>query len=363
MANCPKCEIALDTIRQRDGVYYDCHECHGRAATIPQIRKLTGDKFASGLVRKMNHATELSLRACPFCLDTMKLVQLYEPEVTLHSCKRCTAIWFDPGSFELLPEGIIDNPDNLLLSAAEAEAKWKMQERSRLDDGPDEPDAQWKIIPAFIGLPVKFEGHETSDRPWATWGLSAIIAIISFCAFPHLEDAVEKFGMIPAECWRYGGLTLLTSFFLHAGFMHLFGNLYFFLLFGTNVEDHLGRRRFLALIFLSTIVGDIFHIMLEPNSVIPCIGASGGISGVLVFYALQFPGKKLGFFSWRFGWIRIPAWAAFIVWLLLQLLNLSLQKAHLTHVSSMSHLGGVTTGFVLWLLWRKLKRLGTQAIE
>jgi membrane associated rhomboid family serine protease/Zn-finger nucleic acid-binding protein len=362
MANCPKCGISLQTVRQREGIYYSCNQCQGRAMTLPQIHRMSGDRFASGLVRKMNTATQESLRPCPFCFTRMKLFEISDPPITLESCRPCTAIWFDAGKFEILPDGVVESPDSLLLTAAELEAKRRMQQSNSLGEDvlSDPPDEDWKWIPAFLGFPVKFHNAETSDWPWITWSLSALIALISICAFFNLDAAVQNFGMIPAEAWRYGGATLITSFFLHAGILHLVGNLYFFLLFGGEVEDYLGRWRFLALIFLSTLIGHFVHILGNPHSLVPCIGASGGISGVLVFYALQFPHARLGFFWWRFGWVRLPAWSAFILWFLLQIVGAFEQIAGFSNVSSLAHLGGVTTGFVLWLWWRKIGQKNTQ---
>ncbi|HEY1786996.1 MAG TPA: rhomboid family intramembrane serine protease, partial [Verrucomicrobiae bacterium] len=80
-------------------------------------------------------------------------------------------------------------------------------------------------------------------------------------------------------------------------------------------------------------------------------------SGVLIFYACQFPRARLGFFFWflrQAGWIQVPAWAAFVLWFLLQLIVLMEQMAGFSNVSAMAHIGGVTTGLVLWLAWRKL---------
>lgn len=357
MANCPKCTVALQTIRQRDGVYFYCYECHGRAVTIPQIRRNSGDRFASALTRKVNTATEISSYSCPFCSGGMKRFEIANPEMTLDSCKSCVSIWFEAGKFEELPEGLIESPDAILLNALEVEAKEKMKANLALDEGfvGDSPDEDWKWIPAVFGFPVKYDSHEMSGRPWMTWSLSLLITLISFWAFSDLEYAVATFGMIPAEIWRYGGLTMITAFFIHAGLLHLFGNLYFFLLFGGSVEDTIGRWRFLGLIFLATIVGNVSHTLFDPHSTEPCIGASGGISGVLVFYALEFPGARLGFLTWRFGWVRIPAWCAFVLWLMLQLVGVGLQRAGISHVSSLAHIGGVVTGFILWLWWRKIK--------
>ncbi|HEV2455898.1 MAG TPA: rhomboid family intramembrane serine protease [Verrucomicrobiae bacterium] len=356
MATCPTCKIGLQSVRQREGLYYYCSQCNGRAVTMPQIRRMTGDRFASGLVRKMSTATQASWRACPFCLSPMKSFEVSDPPVTLESCKPCVTVWFDAGKFEVLPEGMIDSPDAVLLTAAEAEAKWKMQQQWALGEGytADPPDEVWKWVP--LGLPVKYYDADMSGRPWTTWILSAVIFIVSVCAFFDLEDMVNQFGMIPDEALRYGGATLFTSFFLHAGFAHLLGNLYFFLLFAGEVEDFIGWWRFLVLVFSATIVGHVFHILGDPRSDIPCIGASGGISGVLIFFACQFPRARLGFFFWFWrnaGWVQIPAWGAFVLWFLLQLLGALKQMYGFSSVSSLAHLGGVTTGFALWLLWRK----------
>jgi membrane associated rhomboid family serine protease len=355
MAICPTCGVSLQTVREREGIYYPCNQCHGRAATIQQIRRTVGDRFVSRMVRLMNTASCPSEKTCPFCASPMKVFQLPQPALMLDSCRTCTLIWFGAGNFEQLPEGTVDTPQEAMVRAIQAEAKWKTeqsQQRARgLSRAP--PDEWWKWIPACLGMPVKFESPEISARPWVTWIVSLIVAFISICAFFNLRDAVENFGMIPAEAWRYGGATFITSFFLHGGFWHLFGNLYFFLLFGGEVEEHLGHWRFLLLIFLSTIFGDLLHLLGNLHSMIPSIGASGGISGVLVFYALQFPKGTLMFFSWRFGWIHLPAWGAFIIWLLLQLLGAYLQHAGLSNVAALAHLGGVITGFALWLLWRK----------
>lgn len=361
MATCPTCKIHLQTVRQREGLYYYCDQCNGRAVTVPQIRRMAGDRFASGLIRKVNTATRVSWLSCPFCECPMKSFDVSDPPVTLDSCKPCVTVWFEAGKFEVLPEGVIESPDSLLLTATEAEAKYKMQQQAALGEEilTDPPDATWKWVPAALGFPVKYYDAEISCRPWAMWTLSLIITIVSVCAFFDLRSAVDNFGMVPAHALRYGGLTLLTSFFLHAGVLHLVGNMYFFLLFGGEVEGFLGWRRFLILIFSSTIVGHLFHIMGNPHSHIPCIGASGGISGVLVFFACQFPRARIAIFWWllwfrgRSGWIRLPAWTAFILWFLLQLFGILKQSLGISHVAYLAHIGGVATGFALWLLWRK----------
>jgi membrane associated rhomboid family serine protease len=178
-------------------------------------------------------------------------------------------------------------------------------------------------------------------------------------AFPHLRDVVQRFGLIPAQAMRLGGLTFVRSFFLHAGIIHLVGNMYFLLVFGDNVEDFLRPLRYLALIVLAALVGDLAHVAIDPQSQIPCIGASGGIAGVITFYALNFPRAGLEFlmrwaFVW-FRWIRLPAWSVFILWILFQIIGAIEQKAGISSVSSVAHLGGAAVGVVAWLLFKKEK--------
>jgi len=123
---------------------------------------------------------------------------------------------------------------------------------------------------------------------------------------------------------RHGGLTFLTSFLLHSGVFHLLGNVYFLLVFGNNVEDWLGKWRFLLLLLCATLIGDVVHVFGNADSTTPCIGASGGISGVVAFYALKFPRVRLGFlmrlYLW-FRWISVPAYAMFFIWMPMQFLG------------------------------------------
>jgi membrane associated rhomboid family serine protease len=223
----------------------------------------------------------------------------------------------------------------------------------------DAPDETWKCVAAFCGFPVEKDTDALESRPWATWILSGVIALISIIAFFNLEWAVDAFGFIPSHALRYGGITSLTSFFLHGGILHLVGNLYFLLIFGDNVEDKLGWKKYLLLIFGATLAGDFVHWLAQSNSSEPCIGASGGISAVLVFYALQFPRAKLGFLFliwWRIRWVYIPAWIALVLWLLMQTYGIFMQLSGFSNVAATAHLGGSAVGFIYWLCWKKSHR-------
>ena len=187
--------------------------------------------------------------------------------------------------------------------------------------------------------------------PWVTWILSAFIIFVSVMAMPNLQGSIERYGLVPAKFGRYGGLTFLTSVVLHGGIFHLLSNMYFFLVFGDNVEEWLGRFHFTFLLLTAAIVGGIFHILSDPSSMTPCVGASGAISGVLAFYALKFPHAKLGIFL-NFKWLHFPASWMFLFWVAMQLLGTYKQIFHASHVSALAHLGGACVGFVFWLVTR-----------
>jgi membrane associated rhomboid family serine protease len=207
-------------------------------------------------------------------------------------------------------------------------------------------------IPAILGLPVEDEDEGLRRWPWLTWWIAAALLIVWLASRDHLEAVIMKFGLIPADTARLGGLTFLTSFFLHAGWLHVLGNLYFLLVFGDNVEDRLGRWRYGMLVLMAALAGGLVHVLGEPRTTIPLVGASGGISAILVFYSLRFPHARLSLlFRWR--WVSLPAWMAFILWALWQGAMVWLQFMGATDVSALGHLGGVAAGVALWFVWRK----------
>lgn len=131
---------------------------------------------------------------------------------------------------------------------------------------------------------------------------------------------------------------------------------YFLFVFGDNVEDALGKGRYLAVLLLAALVGDLGHIAFDPRAEIPLIGASGGISALVLFYALKYPRARLGILFWIFfyvRWLRIPAYAYVGFWVVLQLLGAYQQVAGVTNISALAHLGGAAVGVAAWLLTRE----------
>ena len=267
-------------------------------------------------------------------------------------CRVCHFIWFDTNEYDVLPKVAVKKPEgsDMPLEARKALALAKLEtlKQKQEQDASGAPDNWWELIPAIFGLPIEYNRTRLKHKPLLTWSLSALIAIVSAAAFFNLEEVVRDWGLIPAEFTRHFGLTFISSFLLHGGIFHLISNLYFLLVFGDNVEDILGKWRYLLLIFIASIMGDVAHVIADPASDIPCIGASGGISGIITYYALKFPKTRVGLIIY-FRWVRLPVLYVFIIWLVMQLFGVYLQMEGMSNVSALAHLGGVATGFAFWL--------------
>lgn len=302
-------------------------------------------------------------KRCPVCSRWMQEIPLPvdHQEMRLDLCRQCQFVWFDPHEFEQLPasEGP-GPPDGLPLEAREKIALAEIRHRAEMakweraggegSGGP--PEEPWKWVPAAFGWPIEVEVEPVQSIPWLTWGLSAVLVVVYLLTFQNLEGVVQSLGFVPDEAFRLGGATWLTSFFLHAGLLHLISNVYFLLIFGGNVEDHLGRWRFLGLLGLATLCGHLGHLLLEPRRELPAIGASGGISGVIAFYALQFPQARLALLVRWVYWLQMPAYVAFALWIAVQCLVAAMQVEGLSEVSGLAHLGGVLAGVAAWIAWR-----------
>jgi membrane associated rhomboid family serine protease/Zn-finger nucleic acid-binding protein len=328
------------------------------------LRRTIDERLVTAIWAQTYRATDAKGRPCAVCSkDTVQVeVEAQAQSVPLEVCKRCEFVWFDRGEFELMPPPkpkpkVLGEIDESTMSpeAREKLALARVKEIAEQSQATAGPDEEWKTIPGLFGLPVEMESTPSSVIPWATYITTGLIALVSLASFFDLKNIIAQWSLIPALPWRHGGLTFLTSFLLHGGPIHLFGNLYFLFVFGGHVENNLGWRRWLALLAAAALIGDVAHITLDPQSSRPMIGASGGISGLLAFYALKFPDAKLGILFriyFNYCWIPLPAWTAFFIWILFQVWGSYEQVLGIGNVSSLAHLGGVAAGVAAWMAWR-----------
>ena len=155
-------------------------------------------------------------------------------------------------------------------------------------------------------------------------------------------------------------LTLLTSMFLHGGWLHIVGNMLYFWIFGNNIEDRFGHIRFLMIYLFWGVAAGLAQVFIDPGSRIPALGASGAIAGVLGAYLVLFPTARvdalipLGFFLTT---LRLPAILVIGQWILLQFLNgFSVVGGAPVDggVAYFAHIGGAVVGLITGLLYRLL---------
>ncbi|RPI30588.1 MAG: rhomboid family intramembrane serine protease [Actinomycetota bacterium] len=162
-------------------------------------------------------------------------------------------------------------------------------------------------------------------------------------------------GLVPV--WA----TVFTSMFIHGGWLHIIFNMLYLWIFGNNVEDRMGRARFVAFYLLCGVAAAAAQVVVRPDALVPMIGASGAVSGVLGAYILLFPRAQvltvitLVIF---FPIVMVPAWVLLLAWFALNLLQAATTVGAETGVAYFAHVGGFAAGLVLvWLFARRRPRL------
>ncbi len=183
---------------------------------------------------------------------------------------------------------------------------------------------------------------------------------------PNLEKLLFTYGLIPKKYFLVSHLNRYTPFFtamfLHGGWIHVLGNMWYLWIFGDNVEDAMGHRRFLLFYILCGITAGLTHIYTHPSSSLPTIGASGAVSGVMGGYFVLFPHARITTLLPVFFFItivQIPAVFFLFFWFMMQFFNgaFSVVSPHaFSGVAWWAHIGGFIWGIILVLIFRKRRR-------
>lgn len=141
-------------------------------------------------------------------------------------------------------------------------------------------------------------------------------------------------------------LTIFTSIFMHGSWLHLLGNMLYLIIFGDQIEDRLGHRAFILFYLSAGIAASLAQVVADPNSTLPCIGASGAIAGVLGAYLVLYPHNRVKAIFIR-QVVIVPAILVLGMWGVLQLLGQASVRPGEAGVAYMAHLGGLVTGMVV----------------
>src|SRR5262245_11369188 len=127
MATCPICAKPLETQGQRGGAFYQCSAGHGRALSIPQLRRVAGDMFAVKLLRQLQTGRQTGQMKCPFCEQTMLALVLTDPPLDLGGCRSCGIVWFHPDAHAVIPEGATESFEIVSALAIEINARQRLK--------------------------------------------------------------------------------------------------------------------------------------------------------------------------------------------------------------------------------------------
>lgn len=217
-------------------------------------------------------------------------------------------------------------------------------------------------------LPLK-DLNPTRRVPFFTYSLIAVNVIVflwtQMQSSGELENIFLQLSVVPINITQNplaleAFLDILRSMFFHGGLLHLLGNMLYLWLFGDNIEDRMGAVLYLIIYLFAGAVATISQILIDPNSSIPLVGASGAIAGILGSYLLLFPGVRvrgiipIGRIQRMAEW---PAWAVLGMWFVLQLINGGLSviggAGTAGGVAFFAHIGGFIAGLVFtWIFMR-----------
>ena len=223
-------------------------------------------------------------------------------------------------------------------------------------------------------------GDDNSGRritPYLVFGLIGLNALVWYLQLTAGEAFTYGFAAIPFEITRgvdlveatvvniggrafpvpqYPGpapihLTVLSSMFMHGGWMHILGNMLYLWIFGDQIEDLLGHFRFLAFYLICGAVATMAQILYQPDSVIPTLGASGAIAGVLGAYLIKYPRNPVRVLMFRYVMV-MPAMVVLGFWIVLQVLSqVGTASGQASGVAYMAHIGGFVAGVILILVF------------
>lgn len=193
------------------------------------------------------------------------------------------------------------------------------------------------------------------SKPYVT----VVIIIINVLVFLYefsLDDYsanafIMTWGLVPDN---FAWINVFTSMFLHGGWLHMIGNMWFLWIFGDNIEDILGHGKYLGFYLLCGVVAALAQTLLNPFSRVPMVGASGAIAGVMGAYMIKFPNARIETLAFIFIFLTrfdVPAWLMLIFWFITQLFSgvgsIGYTSASEGGTAFFAHIGGFVAGMIL----------------
>jgi len=340
---CPHCGAGLRLV-QLESVSVDvCPRCRGIWFDPSELGKAAKALYDERMTAAGSASVMPSRRRCPDCRSRLVERELKKGAgILVEQCPDCRGLFFEAGEYSRACEYLRGRPP-----------REDTAERSEgVGTIVDEDSALLVVFQFLTGLPLELDVPQRVFSPVVSVLIVLNVVVLIAAAVHGMNDSVRTLGLVPAEAVRGERLwTLFTCMFMHAGLFHLLGNMYFLFVAGDNVEQRMGWSWFLAFYLVCGLIASGAHIAGNPASPIPCIGASGAISGVMGAYVVLFPRNRfmvrLLWTAWR--GLAMPAWVYFGLWIALQLLYASLGVGA---VAWWAHIGGFAVGVIVALMMR-----------
>ena len=212
-------------------------------------------------------------------------------------------------------------------------------------------------------IPLGDASRRNAFAPLATLLIILANAFVFLQELAGGDDFVARWSTIPAVVFSgHRAITLLTGMFLHASWMHIIGNMIFLWAFGPEIEGAMGRMRYLVFYLAGGLIAMLAQALADPESTIPCLGASGAIAAVMGAFLVTFPGDRIRtvlFFLIFFRITYIPAIFLIGFWFLTQLLNAgAVSNLRMGGVAYLAHLDGFVFGAVTGRFFVDPRRVG-----
>lgn len=292
---CPACPEILSRFSLKQNNFYCCRE-HGLLVSAPVIKGFFKDQIiAEHCLRQISEPVQnlrASQRCCPECQKNFYTFTTPTfSHVHIDICRTCRVFWFDQGEWENLKEASFHGTRSSAPSSEVKRPKLQTHKASAIEIS---EDVQWIN---FL-MPLE-ESTRRKTTPAAVTYTICFMAFLATAMAMRQTRLFEQWAFLPQDFFARYGLTHVTSLFVHGSLLHFLSNAVFLLITGDDAEDEMGHWEFLQLFFLSGVFGHLVYAL--SGGVLPSVGMSGAVAGVMSYYAIRFPNHRISIarmFSW-----------------------------------------------------------------
>jgi len=336
---CPDCK----------GVWFDSGEFVDFVRTLTESEEIspqTPQLFKPPAIQTVDIGKEQD-KICPRCRQKLKIFNYaYDSNVFLDKCPHCQGMWADGGEVKEVARYLKEDPRITAIAEGLIQRNQTLEDLTELSKTLMDTNLSVLFMPKII-LPLGDElvAHKFPKISLSIIGLCILIFIGQIIFVSEPMAFVQSFGAIPTKILKGEAFySLFSSIFLHGGILHLLGNMFFFWIFGDNVEDRFSNLGYITFYLACGLAADFMHIFLNASSDIPAIGASGAISGIMGAYFVFYPAARVKlFFIYKI--LHVPAFLYLGTWFLFQLMFGFIFKATgVSNIAWFAHIGGFIFG-------------------